>query len=118
MNLVEPNIQGHTPVLGQTPVAPTLPRSQILLALNTPSLAQPMNLVEQNFQEQAENYVYESHQHPLELIHASSYLYQGQAPALGQTPVASTLPRSQLLSTPNAPSLAPPMNLVESDSTT
>ena len=113
MNLVEQNIQGQTPVLGQTPVAPTLPRSHILLAPNMPSLAQPMNLVEPNFQEHAENQVYQSHQHPMELIPASSYLYQGQAPVLGQTPAAPTLPRSQVLSAPNSPSLAPSMNLVE-----
>ena len=46
MNLVERNIQGQTPALGQTPVAPTLPRSQLLSARNAPSLAPPMNLVE------------------------------------------------------------------------
>ena len=68
---------------------------------------------QQNIQEQAENQVNQSHPYPIELIHASSYLYQGQAPALEQTPVVPTLPRSQLLSAPNTPSLAPQMNLVE-----
>ena len=46
MNLIERNIQGQTPALGPTPVAPTLPISQLLSDPNAPSLASPMNLEE------------------------------------------------------------------------
>ena len=108
MNLVERNIQGQTPALGETPVASTLPGSQVLSAPNAPSLAPPMNLPTLPRSQLLSAPNAPSFAPPMNLLEQNT---QGQTPALRQTPVAPTLPRSQ-------PSLAPPMNLVEPDSTT
>ena len=120
MELINASFHSYlAPELEQTPVAPTLHTSQLLSVPNAPSHVPTMNVLERNIQEQAENRGNQSQQHTMELNNASSHLYQGQAPALGQTPVAPTLITSQHLSAPNAPSFTPPpMNLVEPDSTT